>query len=486
MKPLRLALLFSLIERYLSILLAFGSSLLLARLLTPEEIGVYSVTLAVIGVAQVLRDFGVGSFLIQKPSLDQATIRSAFGIALLIGGALFVVLFSAAPWVARFYSSELLANLMRAVSLNFLILPFCTVSLSLLRREMQFRALMWINLSAALCSTAVTVGGAWAGWGPMCMAVGSIVGNFVTAFGAWWARGRARALWPSLSGWRPIARFGAQSVSAGIVTSVAMDINDLVVGRVLGMAPVAVSSRAQGLMNLFHRDFMAAIRGVIYPALAQAHRDGDDVDARHTAAVIRVTALAWPFYGFVALHAENVLRLLFGPQWDAAAPLVPIFCLAGAVVSTSSMALNLMTAVGRNDLAARAELLFQPVRAALIVGAALHFRTLEACAWAYCLSFCAQPIWLYYLKQRCLPTDARAMRSGLLRSAGVAVLTLAGPALLVWAGAAAHGHRSLAWGAAAAMASWAAALHVLRHPLASDLDLVGRWKSMFQRTADAP
>lgn len=480
MKSLRLALLFSLIERYLSVLLAFGSSMALARLLTPEEIGVYSVTLAAVGIAQVLRDFGVGGFLIQKQELDEDTIRSAFGVALLIGGVLFAMLVFVAPWVGRFYGSEPIARLMRVVALNFLILPFCTVSLSLLRREMRFRALMWVSLAAAVCSTVVTVAGAWAGWGPVCMAIGSVVGNLVTALGSWWARGRQRAMRPALKAWRPIARFGAQSVSAGVVTSVAMDINDLVVGKVLGMAPVAIGSRAQGLMNLFHRDFMSAIRGAMFPAFAQAHREGEDVDARHTAAVIRITALAWPFYGFVALHAHEVLRLLFGPQWDAAAPLVPIFCLAGAVICTAGLILNLLTAIGRNDLATLAELLFQPLRALLIVAAALHFKSLLACTWAYCLSFCLYPFWLFHLKARCLKTNTQALGAGLMRSGAVALITLIVPALLSPVLAEHEGALRLGLSAIAAALMWLVALHTLHHPLAADINLAGRLKSIYR------
>lgn len=478
MKQLRLALFFSLVERYFSVLLAFGSSMALARLLTPQEIGDYSITLAAIGIAQVLRDFGVGSYLIQKAELDEDTVRSAFGMALLIGVSLFAVVFSVAPWVGDFYRSERLAVLMRVVALNFLILPFCTISLSLLRRDMRFRALMGVNLTAAVCATAITVGGAWADWGPVCMAIGSVANNVITGFGAWWARGRKRFMRPALTAWRPIARFGAQSVSAGIVTSVAMDINDLVVGRVLGTAPVAISSRAQGLMNLFHRDFMAAIRGAMFPAFAQTHREGGDVDARHTAAVIRITVLAWPFYGFLALHAHDVLRLLFGPQWDAAAPLVPVFCLAGAVVCTANLVLSLLTAIGRNDVATMAELVFQPLRALLIVAAALHFQSLLACAWAYCLSFCLQPAWLYHLKHRCLKTDMKALGSGLVRSAAVALLTLLGPWLLSLAMADQAGIVRLGVNAAVTITAWIVTLHLLRHPLAADLDLPGRWQAL--------
>ena len=94
MTTVRRALALSFIERYFSIVLALGSNMVLARLLTPEQIGVYSVSLAVIGVAHVLREFGVGNFLIQQKDLHDDHVRTAFGLALAVGGLLALAILS--------------------------------------------------------------------------------------------------------------------------------------------------------------------------------------------------------------------------------------------------------------------------------------------------------------------------------------------------------------------------------------------------------
>ena len=472
MTSVRRALALSFIERYFSIMVALGSNMLLARLLTPEQIGMYSVSLAVIGLAHVLREFGVGNFLIQQKDLNDNHVRTAFGLALVLGGTLALVIFAIAPWTARFYDAPEMAGLMRIVALNFLVLPFCSISLSLLRREMKFKALLYVSLGAMALGTAVTLTLAWQGLGPTSLAVGSVVGNVATGFGAWWARGRPALLRPGWSEWRVVLNFGGQSAATGIVTSVAMDINDLVVGKVLGFAPVAILSRAQGLMNLFHRDVMGAIRNVAYPAYARTHREHGDVESAHVASVVMVTACAWPFYGFLALFPLQILRLMFGPQWDAAAVLVPVFCLAGAVAAVSGLAMSALMAVGRVDLVTKTELIFQPLRVAIAVGAVMIFESVLACALAYLAAFVLYPLFAYSMKQRALPTAFMPFFRGLAHSAAVTALALL-PAV-VWQLLRPLGDTERGFGvelaglALVTALAWVLALRMLHHPLAMD------------------
>lgn len=466
------ALLFSFAERYALIALGLASNLLIARLLTPEEIGVYSVSLAVMSIAQVLRDFGVASYLIQEPELDDARIRTALGVTLALGLALGGGVLLLAPWIARFYEEPRMRELLWVCSLNFLLLPFSTVSLALLRRRMAFKQLAVVNMLATAVGAVVSVGLSWLGFGPLGLAIGTVTVSAVTGLAAWVAQGDRRLLLPSLSHWRLLFRFGAQSSAMGIVTSVSMDINDLAVGKLMGFTPVAMLSRAQGLMNLFHRDLMAAVRNVAYPAYAKAAREKQAMEPLYVVSVTHVTVVAWPFYGFVALFALETLRLLFGPQWDAAAPMVPVFCLAGALAALGSLIGNLVIAMGRLDLVARAELVFQPARAALVVLAAFLWRDPLACAVALALATAAQLPLLYWVKQKLLPSDWTLLRDWLSRSLAVAVLSLVLPLGIALYGGLGRAQPLSAWlfGLAilSCMLGWLLALVFCRHPMADD------------------
>lgn len=431
-KGVRRALAFSFIERWLSIVIALGSNVLLARLLSPEQVGIFSVSLSVIGVAQVLRDFGVVNYVIQEKELQQDSLSTAFGLSLLLGGGLFLVVAVAAPAIAGFYGEHLVRDTLWVCSLNFLLLPFATVTLALLRREMAFRALAVIGLSSAALGAIVSIGLAWAGHGVMSLAIGSVVTNAANCVGAWIARPDSARLRPNLKAWRRLLGFGAQSSLTGVITSISMDVNDLAVGKLMGFEPVAILSKAQGLMQLFHRDVMTAIRNVAYPAYAKAVREGQDLEAQYMMGVTHVTAAAWPFYGFVSLYALETLRLLFGSQWDAAATLVPWYCLCGAVAATANLINPLMLAAGRIDLLTKVELLWQPLRAAMVIVAALWFRSMLACAIALLLALLLQVPLLYAAKARFMHTHWRAWARNLARSALAAVVSLAAPMAIAW------------------------------------------------------
>lgn len=479
MTTVRRALVISLLEKYALIVLTLISYVLIARLLTPEEIGLYSVSLALIGIAQVIREFGIGNYLVQEKDLTESKIRSAFGVALLIGGSLFLVFVFCAPFLGKFYADDRMTMIVRIISLNFLILPFCSISKSLLHRDMEFGRLLYINLTAAVAGFVVTIGLAWHGFGPQSLAWGAVANNVITGIGAWLARKERKLLLPSLSEWRAIASFGGQSSVAAVITSVAMDINDLVVGKVLGFAPVAILSRAQGLMNLFHRDLMSAVRNVAYPAFARSHREGKDLESAFNVSVTHVTALAWPFYGFIALFPLEILRLMFGPQWDAAAPLVPVFALAGALAATFSMIPNLILAMGRVDLVMRVEIVVQIFRMVIIVGAVLIIGTLMSAAIAFLVAFAISMPLFFLAKSYCVKNDWGRLLSGLGRSFLVTCGSLLlGIVFVSWHGLLRSEPIDLPLFVMICFVtaySWIMSVSLMKHPLATE--------SLFQRSA---
>ena len=472
MATVRRSLGFAFLERYLLIALQLLSFTLLARLLTPQQIGLYSVSMALISMAQVVRDFGLANYLIQRKELGPEDVGSALGTSLLLGGSLFAGIQAAAPWIGGFYGDASLVHIVRIISVNFLILPFNSISIALLRRDMRFDTLMRVNVAAAVVGTFTTLGLAWAGVGAASLAWGDVGASLTTALGVSLAGAWGRLTRPQLSRWREILRFGGPVTAANVVTSVSMDINDLAVGKVLDFSQVAIASRAQGLMNLFHRDIMGTVRSVAYPAYAQAHRDDGQLEQRYVQSLSAVSAVAWPFYGFVGLFALEVLRLMFGPQWDASAPLVPIYCTAGAVSVLNSLIPTLMLAAGHARLVALADLIIQPVKALLLIAVIWHWRALEPLALGVLAMAVVAVPYFYAFKQRCLPSDFGAIARELARNALLALACLLPGALLVaWLRPAGQALALPVWLACAGLTVliWLGGLRLLAHPLYAEI-----------------
>lgn len=472
MSNVRRSLGFAFLERYLLIGLQLLSFTMLARLLTPPQIGLYSVSMALISMAQVVRDFGLANYLIQRKELGREDVGSALGVSLLLGGCLFVGINAVAPWIAEFYGEPALVGIVRIISINFLILPFNSVSIALLRRDMHFGQLMRVNVAAAVVGTFTTLGLAWHGAGSASLAWGEIGSSLTIATGVSLSGAWGRLARPQLRRWREIVHFGGPVTAANVITSVSMDINDLAVGKMLNFTQVAIASRAQGLMNLFHRDIMNTVRSVAYPAYAKAHREGDVLEQRYVQSVGACSAVAWPFYGFVALFSLEVLRLMFGPQWDASASLVPIYCLAGAISVLNSLVPTVMLAAGHAKQVALADLIIQPVKAALLIGVLWQWRALEPLALGFLAMAVIAVPYFYAIKQRCLPSDFRALARELARNALLALICLLPAALIVlWLRPDGEALPLPIWLGCAGSTCllWLAGLRLLDHPLYLEL-----------------
>ncbi len=128
MSALRLSLLYSFSERYLLLLLATLGSMALARLLTPAEIGIYSVAAVLVGLAQVVRDFGVGQYLIQERELTPDKLRAALGASLLVAWPLAALLLLLAAPLAGFYRQPGLRAVLQLLAINVALVPFSAVA----------------------------------------------------------------------------------------------------------------------------------------------------------------------------------------------------------------------------------------------------------------------------------------------------------------------------------------------------------------------
>ena len=331
MTSVRRSLAITFLDKYATLAIGIVSTMVLSRLLTPEEIGVFSVASIFVLLASILRDFGVADYLVQVKEVTPEALGAAFTVMVLISWILAAALWLGAPWAAAYFSEPGVAEVLHVLALNFVLIPFGAVFMALLKRAMRFEISLRIHLAQSLthATTAITL--ASLGFGYMSLAWASFAGVVVTVLGSLLYRPRGFALRPRLRGLGQVARFGGWASLGTLAGQGADNLPELAIGRGLGMAPVGYFSRAKGLIQLFDHSVMQGAGPVVMPHFSRLRREGGDLVA-HTLHMTRlVTAIAWPFYALLALFAAPVVSLLYGHQWDAAVPLAQILCLFGAL-----------------------------------------------------------------------------------------------------------------------------------------------------------
>lgn len=455
-------------ERYVRMLLQFVSVALLARLLTPEELGIYAIAMSVVLILQSLRDFGVGRYLIQVKEVTAEQVRAVMGIGMTMGVLVAAILALGAIPFADFYGERAMAPIFWVLAVNALALPLNTPAIALLEREMSYGPLFVIRVSGSAVNVATTVTLAIMGFGFMSMAWGSLAGTVVYIAMTSWFRPRQAWVAPGFRGWRRAFSFGGMVSLATLVTDGAEATVDMIVGKALGFAAVANIGRGLALMRLFDKAVVLIVRRVGFSTIAAMLREGRDVTVPYLKASGYLTALAWPFYGFVGALTAPVIYVVFGPQWGDAVPAARILALAGCV-GALVVGLNqvLLMAHGEAGKYLRAEIVVQSGRLALIVPAA--FTGIEAVAWAYVAGKVLEVTVYQFVLRRLMGLTVGQVARAQWRSVVVGLGATAAPLAVVLAqGQDWPWWLDLGLAIPGCLAGWLAAVLLVRHPIGDE------------------
>jgi O-antigen/teichoic acid export membrane protein len=470
MSTTRVSLLFSFVEKYVLVLLSLAGGMIISRLLTPTEAGTYAVAAVLLGVAQVLRDFGAGQYLVQERELTDAKLRAVLGASFLFAWPLAALIALLGYPLARFYREPSLAPLLQLLAVNFVLLPFSSVILPMLRREMRFGAICAINLTHGLCSVLVSVTLAWHGFGFMSMAWGSVAATSAALLLSLWLSPPKLPWLPARAGIGQVIVFGAYATGGNLIDEAGAAAPDLVIGKMIGMDAVGIFGKAIAVLAVFHKAITNAVTPVVYPLYAAHVRGGGDARDAYLRTVSYMTAFAWPFFACVAVMALPILRLLYGEQWDAAAPLIRIMCFSSALYSISCMSRYFLVAIGQAAPQARLDGMTVMLRIALLILAAPF--GLSAVAWA----IVGATVFRVTFTMRCL-TRLGGISIAQVAAASFKGLLLTGLAVLAPLSVLALSPDSPALAVVAGIASvllWLAGIVLVRHPLIDELDLARR------------
>lgn len=346
MSQLRKPFLYSACDRYMILVLGLVMTAIVARLLTPDELGLFALTSGVILVSEGLRDFGAGTYIVQEREPSRTGVRAAFTMSVMISILLVLALVAAAPGIAAFYGEPRLVGGLRLASLILILNAFAAPPMAVLRRDLDFLPVAVINVSGALVMVAVTLGMVLLGQGYLSLIIGQIV---AIAYGLVATQIYRPMLWvflPHLGGARKVAAFGGWISATSVLNSLYMSLPNFVLPRVAGFEAAALLSRASQLSQLSDRVIVGAIVPVILPAFATLARRGEDLRQGYLHGVRLITAVQWPALLGLAILAEPAVRIVLGDQWNAAADLLRILALAWLFMAPAALTLPILVASG--------------------------------------------------------------------------------------------------------------------------------------------
>lgn len=345
-------------------LVQFGGIVLLARLLTPYDYGLMAMVTAIVGVAEILRDFGLSSAAIQAKQVSREQRDNLFWINSGIGLLLSVVVFVSAQWIAAFYKQPVLVTISQALAVTFLLNGMTTQYRAHLSRGLRFGQVALSDVGAQVLGLVAGVVAALLGWGYWALVLQQVVQAFVNlaiamACARWLPRGYRRD-----APMKAFLSFGWNLMAAQMLGYASRNVGQVIIGARTGAEALGLYNRAFQLLMMPLNQINAPATTVALPVLSQLQDDRERFGAFLLRGQSVMVHLIVAIFAFACAQALPLMVLVLGPQWRDAVPLFQILTVGGIFQAVAYAAYWVFLAKGLM----RQQLVYSVVARVLLIG----------------------------------------------------------------------------------------------------------------------
>ncbi|MGB7156881.1 MAG: lipopolysaccharide biosynthesis protein [Tepidisphaeraceae bacterium] len=330
-------------------LLNLASTALLARLLSPNDFGLVAMILVVTGFVQLFRDLGLTMATVQRQEITQEQVSALFWINALLGLTMAVLTAASAPLVAWFYGEPRLLGATAVVATSFVFSGLSVQHQALLTRQMRFGALAVnevCSMAAGIATALITAKLGAGFWSLVYMQVAMAASSCVGA----WVQCRWRPGPPKRAAeMRAMLAFGGHLTGFNLVNYLGRNVDQLLIGRVLGKYQLGLYSKAYQLLLLPLHQINGPMTRVAVPALSRLQNDPQRYVVYYRRAILLLCSASMPIVAFMFVTADQAIRLVLGPQWMDAVWLFQLLAPA-AFIGTFNVATGwVYVSLGRTD-----------------------------------------------------------------------------------------------------------------------------------------
>lgn len=356
-------------ERILAQGTSFLISVILARLMMPEDYGIVAIVLVFISIANVFITQGFSQALIQKKDASELDFTTVFYCSLAVSVALYFLLFFSAPYIAAFYENPLLTSVLRVFALRLPLTAYGSVQHAYVSRHMLFKRFFWSTLFGTLLSGIVGIVMAYLGFGVWALVaqylVNSLVDVLVLGFTIPW-----HPKWMfSVSAAKSLMGYGWKVLVANLVGTLYSNLRSLLIGKFYSEADLAYYNKGKHFPDLLMTNVATSITSVLFPALSNKN---DDLDAlkRYTRKSIQATSyVVFPMMAGMFAVAKPMITVFLTEKWIDCVFYTQMVCLYSAMHTVTQTNLQAVNAVGRSDIVLKLEFVKKPINLLLLLAA---------------------------------------------------------------------------------------------------------------------
>lgn len=372
----------SAIQQFSTQIIQFLTTIVLARLLTPEQFGIVAVATILLNILQIINETGFGAALMQKLDRDETDFFSVFILNIFMGIILYSIIFFTAPLWAILFKSPQATPVIRLIGLNLIIGSFIVVQRTKLLIKVDFKTWTIASLSAAIISGGIGIFLAFKGYGVYSLVYQSLLMSFISTVLIW-----VKVKWTpnmqfSFKRLKSLFKFAYKLILARLVNTLYNQIYSSVIAIFFNPAQLAFFNRANSFEAITTSNIVGIVQRVAVPVMCEVQKSEDTL--RHTLLkFIHYTAfIITPLITIIFLLSDQIIVFLLTDKWLESAKVLRIIAIVGFFYNISAFNMNLYNATGRTDLALKCEIV-KKIISIIIVGVAIFFQNFYLLVWSY-------------------------------------------------------------------------------------------------------
>lgn len=354
-------------ERCGAQLVTFIVSIVLARILLPEDYGAIALITVFTTILQVFVDSGLGTALIQKKDADETDFSSVFYFNFIVCIVLYIGLFMAAPMIAQFYNDETLTPVIRIIGLTIVVSGVKGIQQAYVSRNLLFKRFFFSTIGGTIFSAVVGIGLAYAGCGVWALALQQLTNTLVDTIILWltvrW-RPQKTFSWTRL---KELLGFGWKLLVSSLLDTVYNNLRNLIIGKMYTSADLAYYNQGDKFPKIIVTNINTSIDSVLLPTMSKSQDSSDKVKSMTRRAIKTSTYIMAPLMLGLAFCAKTIVSLILTDKWLPCVPYLQIFCITYMFWPIHTANLNAINAMGRSDLFLKLEIAKKSIGMILLI-----------------------------------------------------------------------------------------------------------------------
>lgn len=329
---------------------SFVVSIVLARLLTPDDYGLIGIILIFTAICNAIINSGFSTALIRKKNITENDYNTAFIVNIVLSFILYVVLCLGAPLIADFFCREELTLLTRVSSFSMIIGGLAIVQQTRLTKRIDFKTQTKISLISSVISGLIGIVMAYLGYGVWALVVQGLSSQTLRTAMLWFYNKWMPTLTFSRNSFRELFGFGWKMMVSSVLDSFWTQLYQVVVGKFYSPATLGQYTRAKQFSQIFSSNLTTVIQRVTYPVLSDIQDEKERLIIAYRKIIKTTMFITFALMFSLGAVSEPFIYCLIGEKWHEASTYLPLICFVGAFYPLHAINLNMLQVQGRSDL----------------------------------------------------------------------------------------------------------------------------------------